>query len=139
MSYEYNSAEPVKVSLKSLTKQQRFLLSESKTFCIYPWIHLHAYPTGETYPCCYAEMKYPIGNNKKNTIKQLINSEAMCELRHNMLTEQKSDVCARCYEQDDAGFFSGRKSANKHHGHHIQQLNGRVFYDGKISDFKMTC
>jgi len=136
--YEYNSAEPVKVSLSSLTKQQQFLLAESNTFCIYPWIHIHGYPTGETYPCCHAEMKYPIGNNKKYTINQLINSEDMCELRRNMLAEQKSDVCARCYEQDDAGFFSGRKSANKHHGHHIHKLNDRAFYDGKISDFKMT-
>ena len=136
--YEYNSAEPVKISLSSLTEQQRFLLAESKTFCIYPWIHIHCYPTGETYPCCHSEMKHPIGNNKENTIQQLINSKSMCELRHNMLAEVKSPVCTRCYEQDDVGFFSGRKSANKHHGHHIDQVTDRAFYDGNLSNFTMT-
>jgi len=44
-----------------------------------------------------------------------------------MLTEQPSAACARCYEQEQAGFFSGRKSANKHHGHHIKKLDTNPF------------
>jgi len=54
----------------------------------------------------------------------------MNDLRHNMLTETKSPACQRCYEQEESGFFSGRKSANKHHGHHIKRLSEQ--------DFRMT-
>ena len=52
MAYNYNSTDLVKNIV--LDAREEFLLKESKTFCIYPWIHLHAYPTGEAYPCCHA-------------------------------------------------------------------------------------
>ena len=44
--YKYNSSDLIKKNMNELTERERFLLTESKTFCIYPWIHLHAYPTG---------------------------------------------------------------------------------------------
>jgi len=127
MAYNYNSTEPVKVSLDQLTDRERYLLTESKTFCIYPWIHLHAYPTGEAYPCCHAEMQYPVGNCKINTLAEIWQGDAMQLLRNDMLAEQRNPACARCYEQEAAGFFSGRRSANKHHGHHIDKLVDNPF------------
>jgi organic radical activating enzyme len=123
--YKYNSAELVKQI--DLTDRQEFLLKESKTFCIYPWIHLHAYPTGEAYPCCHAEMKHPIGNCRDKTLEEIFYDKPMSELRSNMLAEIKSPACNRCYEQEESGFFSGRKSANKHHGHHINKLESAPF------------
>jgi organic radical activating enzyme len=138
MSYKYNSAEPIKVKLSSLTVQQQFLLRDSKTFCIYPWIHLHTYPTGQTYPCCHADMNYPVGDAKENTLNEITCSKDMCRLRKDMLAEKMSKECQRCYEQEEAGFFSGRKSANKHHGHHIDLITDRVYGDGVITRFKMT-
>jgi radical SAM protein with 4Fe4S-binding SPASM domain len=123
--YKYNSADLVRPV--DLTEREQFLLKESKTFCIYPWIHLHAYPTGEAYPCCHAEMKYPVGNCKKNTLAEIWQDNPMQKLREDMLTETPNPACARCYEQEEAGFFSGRKSANKHHGHHIKKLETNPF------------
>jgi radical SAM protein with 4Fe4S-binding SPASM domain len=121
--YQYNSADPVKIQLSELDDRKRFLLSESKTFCIYPWIHLHAYPTGEAYPCCHAEMKHNVGSCRKTSLNQIWNDQPMNDLRHNMLNEVKSEICGRCYEQEESGFFSGRKSANKHHGHKIHRID----------------
>lgn len=119
--YKYNSvdlAKPVE-----LTEREEFLLKESKTFCIYPWIHLHAYPTGEAYPCCHAEMKPGVvGNCRSNTLEEIWHDKPMQHLRNSMLSEEKHPACVRCYEQEEAGFFSGRKSANKHHGHHIKKI-----------------
>ena len=135
--YQYNSAEPIKVSLNDLDSRQGYLLSESKTFCIYPWIHLHAYPTGAAYPCCHAEMNYPVGNVRENTMKQVWNSAQMKQLRVDMLTDHSNPACARCYEQEEAGFFSGRKSANKHHGHHVDRVAGTQ-EDGTVDQFEMT-
>jgi len=128
MTYKYNSADLVKPI--ELTEREEFLLKDSKTFCIYPWIHLHAYPTGEAYPCCHAEMAYPVGNARFKTLEKIYQDAPMRELRKDMLAERPNPACQRCYEQEESGFFSGRKSANKHHGHHIHRL--------QETDFKMS-
>jgi organic radical activating enzyme len=39
-----------------------------------------------------------------------------------MLNERLNPACNRCYEQEESGFFSGRRSANKHHGHHVKRI-----------------
>lgn len=138
MSYDYNSWEPVKISPNELTEQETNLLRDSETFCIYPWIHMHTYPTGETWPCCHAEMSAGCaGTTKENSLQELANSDRMRELRLDMLSNKKNSYCTRCYEQDEAGFFSGRKSANKHHGHHIKRV-AETEADGSYNNFTMT-
>ena len=136
--YRYNSVEPVHVRLEDLTDREEYLLTQSKTFCMYPWIHLHAYPTGEAYPCCHAEMSVgQIGNCRSNTLAEIWNSDQQRQLRRDMLNDQPNAACQRCYEQEESGFFSGRKSANKHHGHHV----GRALEtqaNGTVDSFEMT-
>jgi MoaA/NifB/PqqE/SkfB family radical SAM enzyme len=124
-AYNYNSGDLVRPV--ELTEREEFLLKQSKTFCIYPWIHLHAYPTGEAYPCCHAEMTHPVGHCKQNTLEEIWHGDAMTKLRTDMLTETANPACTRCYEQEQSGFFSGRRSANKHHGHHIKKLETTPF------------
>ena len=124
--YKYNSSDLV--TPIDLTKREQFLLTESKTFCIYPWIHLHAYPTGEAYPCCHAEMKIgQVGNCRINTLEEIWHDQPMVNLRNDMLSETPNLACARCYEQEESGFFSGRRCANKHHGHHVGRTNDEKF------------
>ena len=123
--YKYNSSDLVRPT--ELTEREEFLLKESKTFCIYPWIHLHAYPTGEAYPCCHAEMTYPVGNTRFKSLEEIYRDAPMRELRKDMLNERPNPACGRCYEQEESGFFSGRKSANKHHGHHVKRINDDKF------------
>ena len=126
MAYNYNSTDLVRAT--ELTEREQFLLKDSRTFCIYPWIHLHAYPTGEVYPCCHAEMKPGVvGNCRKNTLAEIWTDAPMTQLRADMLSETPNAACGRCYEQEESGFFSGRKSANKHHGHHIKKLETTPF------------
>ena len=126
MSYNYNSTDLVRPT--ELTEREEFLLRDSKTFCIYPWIHLHAYPTGEAYPCCHAEMGVgQVGNCRKNTLAEIWQDQPMAQLRKDMLSETANAACGRCYEQEASGFFSGRKSANKHHGHHVKKLESNPF------------
>ena len=123
--YKYNSADLVRPV--ELDEREEFLLKDSKTFCIYPWIHLHAYPTGEAYPCCHAEMAYPVGNTRFKTLEDIYRDAPMRELRKDMLNERPNPACGRCYEQEESGFFSGRKSANKHHGHHVKRIDDDKF------------
>jgi radical SAM protein with 4Fe4S-binding SPASM domain len=125
-AYKYNSSDLVQPV--ELTEREEFLLKESKTFCIYPWIHVHAYPTGEAYPCCHAEMGIgEIGNCRKNTLEEIWQGQPLQQLRDDMLNERPNSTCQRCYEQEESGFFSGRRSANKHHGHHIKKLDSNPF------------
>jgi len=136
MTYKYNSADLVTPT--RLTEREKFLLKESKTFCMYPWIHLHAHPTGEIHPCCHAEWRgTPLGNARNNTLEEVWNSDLMCKLRVDMLTETPNSICTRCYEQETSGFFSGRKSANKHHGHKIKHV-GETTDTGQFERFEMT-
>ena len=137
MSYDYNSWEPVGINKDDLTLREKYLLKDSNTFCIYPWIHLHSYPTGETYPCCHADMQQPIGNNKKDELAVIWNGPKMRELRNDMLMDVPNKICTGCYEQEKHGFFSGRRSANKHHGHHIKRVD-RTTDAGTIKQFDMT-
>lgn len=136
MSYNYNSTDLVRPT--ELTAREEFLLKDSKTFCIYPWIHLHAYPTGEAYPCCHAEMKPGVvGNCRTQSLKEIWNSPAQRQLRTDMLSETPNAACTRCYEQEESGFFSGRKSANKHHGHNIDRVS-HTQENGTLDKFEMT-
>ena len=134
--YKYNSTDLVRPT--ALSEREEFLLKDSKTFCIYPWIHLHAYPTGEAYPCCHAEMGVgQIGNCRSNTLAEIWNSAEQKQLRVDMLTETPNPACGRCYEQEESGFFSGRKSANKHHGHHVNRVDN-TNAAGQVDQFEMT-
>ena len=136
-TFDYNSLLPINISLNELTDNEKFLLMESKTFCMYPWVHLHAYPTGNAYLCCMTDMEFPIGNCRTNTMREIWNHRPIREVRQSMLTEKSVDACTRCYEQEASGFMSGRLNANKHHGHHIKKIE-KTQQDGTFDDFELT-
>ena len=119
MAYNYNGKEPTKISVDELSDKHKNLIFENKTFCMYPWIHLHGFPTGEAYPCCNTEMNDSVGNTKTQTLEDIWHGSAMQDVRAKMLAGEEVRGCRRCYEQEDNGFFSLRLSANKHFGHHI--------------------
>lgn len=135
--YHYNHLDPVKIDLEDLTERQRYLLTESSTFCMYPWIHFHAHPTGSAYPCCMADMEFPVGNMRQNTMKEIWNQPPMKEIRIQMLSEQSVSACTRCYEQESTGILSGRLNANKHFGHLIDRIN-ETRPDGTLDRFELT-
>jgi MoaA/NifB/PqqE/SkfB family radical SAM enzyme len=134
---DYNSLFPIKMDPDTITDRQLQLLTESQTFCMYPWIHLHAYPTGETHLCCHSKMDKPIGDCKTQTLEQIWNSDSIKSVRLDMVSERPVEACTRCYEQEQAGFFSGRRSANKHFGHHIDRVDS-MQNDGTVDKFAMT-
>lgn len=135
--YQYGSLNPLKVNLSDLSDREKFLLTESKKFCMYPWIHLHAWPTGQAFPCCMSEPEGQVGDCRTQPLSEIWNSPAQRQLRINMLNETDSVACRRCYEQEQSGFFSGRQSANKHHGHYIKRAL-ETQDDGTVDRFEMT-
>ena len=123
MAYDYGAKEPEKLKIKDMTPKQKELLIDSKTFCMMPWLHLHAFPDGRAYPCCFALDQYPVGDLNKDSIETVFNSKGMKKMRLNMLDDKPSRQCTKCYDQEKSGFFSLRLSSNKHFGHNIGMVD----------------
>ena len=123
MAYDYGAKEPEKLKIKDMTPKQKELLIDSKTFCMMPWLHLHAFPDGRAYPCCFALDQYPVGDLNKDSMETVFNSKDMKKMRLNMLDDKPSRQCTKCYDQEKSGFFSLRLSSNKHFGHNIGMVD----------------
>tara|TARA_X000000950_G_scaffold171637_1_gene209163 strand:- start:1704 stop:3002 length:1299 start_codon:yes stop_codon:yes gene_type:complete len=119
VGYEYGAKEPEKLKIKDMTPREKELLIDSESFCMLPWMHLHAFPDGRAYPCCFAFDKLHVGNVNEQSMEEVFNGDKMKAMRLNMLNNKKSRECAKCYDQEDSGFFSLRLSSNKHFGHNI--------------------
>lgn len=135
--YIYGSLVPDKIQLSELTDREKYLLMESKTFCMYPWVHLNASPNGQAQPCCLWHHGVDFGSVKTKTLEQVWNSDKMKKLRYNMLNDIQSPGCKKCYEEERAGFFSPRQSANKHQGHHVKRV-AETSDTGQLDRFQMT-
>jgi radical SAM protein with 4Fe4S-binding SPASM domain len=106
-----------------MTPKQEELLIKSDTFCMMPWLHLHAFPDGRAYPCCFGLDQYPVGDLNKSSMEEVFNGKDMREMRLNMLSNKTSRQCGKCYDQEKSGFFSLRLSSNKHFGHNIGMID----------------
>lgn len=114
-----------------------FLLNKSKTFCMFPWLHLNVTPRGDVYPCCSSDYTEPFDNVKNNSLENIFNSEKMKQLRKNMLSETPSSICTYCYKHEETSPFSFRKYSLEHFGKDFDQLVTQTQTDGTVSDFKM--
>jgi hypothetical protein len=85
MAYEYGAKEPEKLKIKDMTPKQKELLIDSETFCMLPWMHLHAFPDGRAYPCCFAIDKHWVGYVNKDSLEDVFNGKEMKQMRTNML------------------------------------------------------
>ena len=134
--YVYNERAPYFVDKEELTDEQWQRLTESKTFCMLPWMHMHAFPDGRAYPCCLADYWHPVGDLRKNTMAEVWNQTGYRTIRINMLQDKPSVQCTKCYEQEKNGFFSMRNDANRNYGHHIAEVE-QTLEDGTHPEFKI--
>ena len=136
IGYDYNSLMPLHINFDKLTDKQKYLLTESKTFCMLPWVHMHAYPDGRAFPCCFGEYWHPMGDLRTHTMEQVWNQEPYKKLRVNMLNDITSRECKKCYEQEKHGAFSMRNDSNRNYGHLINELD-QTHSDGYHPEFKI--
>jgi organic radical activating enzyme len=135
-NYNYNDRKPVYIEESKLRSDQSDRLTKSAVFCMMPWIHLHGFPDGRAYPCCHAVLETPVGDLKKEPMEIIWNSDEYKNMRQNMLNDKPCRECTNCYEKEASGFVSGRHSANKHFGHHIELVD-QTEPDGTFNDFKL--
>ena len=86
-------------------------VKDNKHFCMMPWVHMHLWPAGFTYPCCMSDPDYPIGNTQTQSLQDIWNGEQMRKIRLNMLSGEPSKECRRCYELEDNGMQTLRNSS----------------------------
>ena len=134
--YDYMARKPYFIDRDKLNPKQWQLLTESDRFCMLPWMHMHAFPDGRAYPCCLSDYWHPVGDLRKNTMEEIWNQDAYRQMRVNMLSEQPSKECTKCYEQEASGFFSMRNDSNRNYGHHIDEID-QTQTDGTHPDFKI--
>ena len=135
-NYDYMSRAPYFIDKEKLTEKEAELLMGSKTFCMLPWMHMHAFPDGRAYPCCLSEYWHPVGDLRKNTMEEVWNQDAYKTMRKNMLEGKECKECTKCYEQEANGFFSMRNDSNRNYGHHIKETE-QTTEDGAHPEFKL--
>jgi MoaA/NifB/PqqE/SkfB family radical SAM enzyme len=109
----------------------------SKSFCILPWIHLHTWPNGDVFPCCLSDSTYPIGNLKKNTLREIWNSDILKNMRKDMLENKRPTLCKRCTMQEEMGSHTLRLGSNNQWQHRIDDVLKTTNSDGYNNDFKL--
>jgi radical SAM protein with 4Fe4S-binding SPASM domain len=134
--YDYNARKPYFVEQADLTEQEWSRLTESETFCMLPWMHMHAFPDGRAYPCCLSDYWHPVGDLRKNTMAEVWNQDAYQTMRSNMLQDKPCKECVKCYEQEQHGAFSMRNDSNRNYGHLIKETNN-THEDGTHPEFKI--
>ena len=134
--YDYNARAPYFAEREQLTDEQWQRLTESKTFCMLPWMHMHAFPDGRAYPCCLSDYWHPVGDLRNNTMAEVWNQDQYKAMRVNMLADQPCVECTKCYEQEAHGAFSMRNDSNRNYGHHIGEVDATLD-DGTNPDFKI--
>jgi MoaA/NifB/PqqE/SkfB family radical SAM enzyme len=126
---------PEYIKLQDVDKTE--LLEESKTFCMFPWTHLNATPTGDIYPCCSNDYSAPLGNARDMSLEQAINTDYMKELRLNMLAGKETKICDFCYNHEKASPHSFRKYSIDKFSNHFDDVIEKTHTDGTIDDFRM--
>lgn len=113
------------------------LLKESKTFCMFPWMHMNVTPLGNVYPCCSSDYTAPFDNIKGKSLADVFNGDKMRQLRLDMLEGKKSSICDYCYKHEETSPFSFRKYSLEHFGKDFDELVTTTQDDGTVPEFKM--
>lgn len=112
-------------------------LLNSKTFCMYPWLHLNVTPKGDVYPCCSSDYTDPFDNVKNKPLKEIFNDDLMRELRLRMLNGEKSSICDYCYKHETSSPFSFRTYSIENFGKYFDEIVTTTLEDGTVPEFKM--
>lgn len=122
---------------KSLIRDK---IKNSKTFCIFPWSHLHVTPIGTAAPCCIAEScnnHEGMGDAKTSRLMDLVNSPKMKQLRLDMLNGVESSECTKCYQHEKIGIKSFREEGFKLYQDSFEDAVNFTNEDGSVSEFNM--
>jgi organic radical activating enzyme len=90
----------------------------SDTFCVNPWITLHAKFNEGMNPCCLFKtvLKY-------DTVDKYVNSEELKSIKNRLVDGEKIPECVVCWNHEQSGHVSKRQRDNKTYGKIFKILN----------------
>ena len=95
-------------------------MSQSKTFCILPWMHLATNASGNLRVCCNSTPgeNFIMNNDKpfkiqKDDLEVAWNSPTYKKIRSQLLNDIRPKMCTRCFREEDAGIKSARQGWNE--------------------------
>ena len=106
----------------------------SSTYCVLPWAHLYTGPDGKIAPCCIGK---ELGNYGGSSLKEVWNSTKMKQVRLDMLSDIKNDVCSLCYEHEEGGFKSMRQSFLNEMPEITERVTEITNADGSLNTFEL--
>lgn len=88
-----------------------------RTFCVYPFVHLHIDPDAKARLCCRTPATIDDDHGQARSlhtasVAAIRNSGFMRTVRRRMLTGRRVDACAGCYQVEAEGGRSLRQEAN---------------------------
>ena len=118
---------------------KKYHLTESKSFCMAPWIHLYSSPSGVAAPCCIAEScaHDGVGNTRTQSLMEIVNSPKMVQMRKDMLMGVMNPDCRKCHDHEQQNVLSSRNMLNKEFIEFYDECIENTNEDGTLSDFKM--
>ena len=113
------------------------------TICPLPFVHAFYNVRGRYAPCCNADVvgNYSVENTRWNT---WFYGAVMTQLRSDLITGQKNNLCKRCWIQEEKNLDSPRLGALREYHNNKRNLNitknfyenpQPIFFDLKTSNF----
>jgi sulfatase maturation enzyme AslB (radical SAM superfamily) len=92
-------------------------MANQQIFCNTPWYEAHIYWDGSLGICCQESRKLYDQNQSYNiqniSLKEWFNSEPVRQFRKSLLGDNPTDICSRCYHEEDIGGTSRRHRSNQ--------------------------
>ena len=109
--------------------------TNSKTFCIMPFIHQNIKHEGKVGAC----WRYPdrIGDYRNQTLEEIWNSEQTRELRRAVLNNERPTGCRSCCDFEDSGVASTRQTCNETYSGSQYNLNFEEIVQNVTNDYAM--
>lgn len=119
-------------------------MTQSKTFCILPWMHLATNASGNLRVCCNSTpgenfILKPDGTPYKlykDDMLEAWNSEVYQTIRKQLLNNERPKMCTRCFREEDAGVRSARQGWNDKWTQEIEYTTDAPF-DIKYVDIRL--
>lgn len=89
-------------------------MANAKIFCNTPWYEAHIYWDGGLGICCQESRRLSTTYNIKTTsLRDWFNSDPVKQLRQEVLSNTPTDVCSRCYHEEEYSGTSRRHRSNQ--------------------------
>ena len=108
---KYASLKNISDQVDKLGEDQKKLLFKSKTFCMLAWTGINIEPDSSVRPCC--AFQGSTGRSDADPLSVIWNSDEWKKIRKNMLNDVPINACQACYDTENLGRDSLRKSANR--------------------------